>query len=121
MKMVATFTPFSTNTSKSQSRMSLGKNGNFPQTNGKDACASNSDLIAWRNRVNEMTPLKDMPPMNCPNLIDVMSTFMYLVTGAHNHVGSVAAELEDPCFCPWAWRERTTTHVVPRATFSQKL
>ena len=77
--------------------------GQFPSP---DPCAADHQLLTWRNKVNEMTPLKDMPSMTCANLIDVMATFMYLVTGAHNHVGSVAAELEDPCFCPWTWREK---------------
>ena len=51
-----------------------------------------------------------------------MTTFMYLVSGAHNHVGSVAAELEDPCFCPWTWREDEYPACgTPRNFFTQAI
>jgi len=87
-----------------------------------DPCAADGDLQRWRNKVNSMTPLKDMPGVTCENLIDVMATFMYLVSGAHNHVGSVAAELEDPCFCPWAWRETEYPPCgTPRNFFTQAI
>ena len=87
-----------------------------------DPCAQDKNLISWRNKVNTMTPLKDMPRITCDSLIDVMSTFMYLVSGAHNHVGSVAAELEDPCFCPWTWRETEYPPCgTPRNFFTQAI
>ena len=85
-----------------------------------DGCEADSDLRNWHDRVNEITPLEDLPPLNYPNMVDVFSTFMYLVSGGHNHVGSVAAELEDPCHQPWAWREHDYPACgTPRTFFTQ--
>jgi hypothetical protein len=71
-----------------------------------DACAADADVAKWYARVDSITPAStDLPPLTCAILEDVLTTFMYYVSAGHRHVGTIASEVEDPCFAPWAWRE----------------
>lgn len=70
-----------------------------------DTCASDAGVVRWWGRVNSVTPTHDLPQLNCANLEAVLATAMYHSSAGHHHVGKVAAEIEDPCFMPWAWRE----------------
>jgi hypothetical protein len=71
-----------------------------------DACAADADVARWYKRVDSIMPASsDLPPLTCTMLEDVLSTFMYYVSAGHRHVGTIASEVEDPCFAPWAWRE----------------
>lgn len=71
-----------------------------------DACAADADIVKWYRRVDTITPAStDLPPLTCMVLEDVLSTFMYYVSAGHRHVGTIASEVADPCFAPWAWRE----------------
>jgi len=72
---------------------------------GRDACASDFATAYWYARIDEITPNKDLPkPLSCQHLLEVLSTSIYLGSAIHRHVGTIAAEVEDPCFAPWAWR-----------------
>merc|ERR1711959_327717 len=72
-------------------------------------------------RVNRIAPNHDLPALSgCAPLVDVLSTFVYLVSAGHRHVGTIAAELEDPCFAPWSWREGELCG-MPRTSYTQML
>ena len=43
---------------------------------------------------------------------------MFKVSAVHNHVGTIGAETEDPCFQPWAWREGQLCG-TPRTFYTQ--
>jgi len=86
-----------------------------------DACAADPALQRWYARVDSISPASsDMPPLSCSVLEDVLSTFMYYVSAGHRHVGTIASEVEDPCFAPWAWREGELCG-TPRTVFLQGL
>merc|ERR1719487_2751572 len=67
-------------------------------------------------------PLSDLPPLadGCEALETVLATLIYLVSAGHRHVGTIAAEVEDPCFAPWAWREGELCG-TPRTAYMQGL
>ena len=56
--------------------------------------------------------------MTCEALEEVLTIFMYLVSAMHQHVGTIGAEVEDPCFAPWGWREGDLCG-PPRSFFTQ--
>lgn len=86
-----------------------------------DACANDPDLVQWYARVDSITPASsDLPLLSCSSLEDVLSTFMYYVSAGHRHVGTIASEVSDPCFAPWAWREGELCG-TPRTMFMQGL
>lgn len=86
-----------------------------------DACAADPSLQRWYARVDSITPASsDLPPLSCSVLEDVLTTFMYYVSAGHRHVGTIASEVEDPCFAPWAWREGELCG-TPRTSFLQGL
>lgn len=69
-------------------------------------CAADAGVQAWHRRVNRIAPNHDVPSVDsCDALADILATFMYLVSAGHRHVGTIAAELEDPCWAPWSWRD----------------
>jgi len=84
----------------------------------RDTCKTDKQMIKWHAEVNKILPNHDLPPLNCKNLQDILSTFIYLVTGGHNHVGTITAEIEDPCHMPWAWKEGFLCG-TPRTTYTQ--
>jgi len=69
-----------------------------------DACASDFATAAFYDRIAGNAPLGDLPTLSCTNLLNLLSTFFYLSSATHRHVGTIAGEVEDPCFAPWAWR-----------------
>lgn len=81
----------------------LSMNGAGPTDN----CTADPQIVRWWNRVNSIAPAHDLPPLTCDNLAVVVSTSMYYVSAGHNHVGTTAEEIEDPCFMPWAWYDHT--------------
>jgi len=82
------------------------KDGPVDLTQTTDACASDMTTVEWYKRVDLHTPNNDLPkPLTCHGLLNVLATAFYLVSAIHRHVGTIAAEVEDPCFAPWAWRE----------------
>ena len=56
--------------------------------------------------------------MTCEALEEVLTIFMYLVSAVHQPVGTIGAEVEDPCFAPWGWREGDLCG-PPRSFFTQ--
>lgn len=82
------------------------------------ACAADGAVVAWYDRVNTLMPRHDLPSLTCESLEEVISTFIFYVSAMHNHVGTIAAEVEDPCFAPWAWREGELCG-APRTFFAQ--
>lgn len=86
-----------------------------------NACATDPQLVAWHKEVNMIAPSNDLPAdITCEHIEDLLSTFIYLVTGAHTHVGSMVAEVEDPCHMPWSWKEGDLCG-TPRTAFVQLL
>ena len=86
-----------------------------------NGCASDTAVGAWYGRVNTLMPQHDLPTtLTCEVLEEVLSTFMFYVSAMHNHVGTIAAEVEDPCFAPWAWREGELCG-PPRTSFTQAI
>merc|ERR1712139_445291 len=86
-----------------------------------NGCASDTAVGAWYGRVNTLMPQHDLPTtLTCEVLEEVLSTFMFYVSAMHNHVGTIAAEVEDPCFAPWAWREGELCG-PPRTFFTQAI
>ena len=84
-----------------------------------NTCASDAALTRWYQRANSVLPNYDLPgPMTCEALEEVISIFIYLVSAMHQHVGTIGAEVEDPCFAPWAWREGDLCG-PPRSFFTQ--
>jgi len=69
-----------------------------------DACAMDFATVEFYERLASYAPHSDLPPISCANLLNVMATFFYYSSATHRHVGSIAGEVEDPCFAPWAWR-----------------
>lgn len=88
--------------------------------NDPASCASDDELGRWYSRINSMYPQHDLPPLNCDNLVEVLASTMYRVSAVHNHVGSIGAELRDPCFMPWSWREGELCG-MPRTFYTQAL
>jgi len=71
-----------------------------------NTCGSDGSMVDWYIRANSVLPQMDLPmPMTCESVEEVVSMFMYLVSAMHQHVGTIGAEVKDPCFAPWAWRE----------------
>lgn len=86
-----------------------------------DACTRDADLVNWHARVNSISPNKDLPKdITCGSMEDILSTFMYYVSAGHNHVGTIGAEIEDPCFMPWSWREGELCG-TPRTAYTQSV
>lgn len=86
-----------------------------------DACAADAAVARWYARVDSISPaVADMPELSCAVLEDVLATFMYYVSAGHRHVGTIASEVADPCFAPWAWREGELCG-TPRTAFMQGL
>merc|ERR1711907_788811 len=86
-----------------------------------DDCTADADLNKWHSRVNSISPNNDLPPIvTCTNLEHILATFIYYVPAGHNHVGTIGAEIEDPCFMPWAWREGELCG-MPRTGFTQSM
>lgn len=84
-----------------------------------NACGADNEIHGWYMRSNAILPQYDLPmPLTCENLEEVVSMFMYLVSAMHQHVGTIGAEVDDPCFAPWAWREGELCS-PPRAFFTQ--
>jgi hypothetical protein len=70
-----------------------------------DACGRDPHIARWYLALSNRLPSPGLPqPLTCDSLADVLASFVFDVTAGHRHVGSVAAETEDPCFAPWAWR-----------------
>lgn len=70
-----------------------------------DTCGRDPHVARWYLALSSRLPPPGLPqPLTCASLADVVATFAFDVTAGHRHVGSVAAETEDPCFAPWAWR-----------------
>jgi hypothetical protein len=70
-----------------------------------DACGRDVHVSQWYRALSSRLPAPGLPqPLTCGSLADVIATFSFDVSAGHRHVGSVAAETEDPCFAPWAWR-----------------
>ena len=87
-----------------------------------NACGKDEGISAWMTRANSISPRKDLPTgeaLTCEKLEDVLSTFVFTVTGYHAHVGQIAAEVNDPCHSPWAWREGELCG-PPRTTFTMR-
>lgn len=86
------------------------------------SCAADEGIQRWIKRANSIAPNHDLPVdfTTCDELKSVLSTFMYLVSAGHRYVGTIAAELEDPCFAPWAWRDDELCG-TPRTTYTQIL
>lgn len=77
-----------------------------PSGGGTDACARDGAVRAWYSELSAKLPSPGLPePMTCAALVDVLATFAYDVSAGHRHAGTVAGEVEDPCFAPWAWRK----------------
>jgi len=73
---------------------------------GSNACGADVSLGNWYQRVSSIAPHMDLPkPLTCETLEDVLATLMYHVSASHRHTGTIAAETEDPCWAPTAWRE----------------
>jgi len=88
---------------------------------GPDMCAADADIKKWHARVNSISPNNDLPAdVTCASLVDILSTFIYYVSAGHNHVGTIGAEIEDPCFMPWAWREGELCG-TPRTGYTQAI
>jgi len=88
---------------------------------GPDKCTADADIQKWHARVNSISPNRDLPAdVTCANLVDILSTFIYYVSAGHNHVGTIGAEIEDPCFMPWAWREGELCG-TPRTGYTQSI
>jgi len=84
-----------------------------------NTCGSDAGIQRWYARANTVLPNYDLPmPITCENLEEVLSVMMYLVSAMHQHVGTIGAEVEDPCFAPWAWREGDVCG-PPRSFFTQ--
>ena len=75
----------------------------FRANSGENDSPPHLQQIATLCRVTSIAPNHDLPTLSCANLETVLASFMYYVSAGHNHVGTVAAEIEDPCFMPWAW------------------
>jgi len=85
-----------------------------------DTCAADEHVANWYARVNSLMPRRDLPALTCAALEEVVATFVWYVSAMHNHVGTIAAEVEDPCFAPWAWREGELCG-PPRSFFIQAI
>ena len=69
------------------------------------ACALDEHVREWYSALSASLPSPLPTPLTCATLADVLATFWYDVSANHRHAGTVAGEVEDPCFAPWAWRE----------------
>ena len=58
----------------------------------------------WYSALSASLPSPLPTPLTCATLADVLATFWYDVSANHRHAGTVAGDVEDPCFAPWAWR-----------------
>lgn len=96
-----------------------GRDNQYPR-DGPDPCGSDKELKAWRDRVNAIAPISDIPELTCTSLEELLATVVYLVTAGHTHVGALAGEVEDPCFAPWSWREGEQCG-APRTALTQAL
>ena len=78
-----------------------------------------SPLQDWWTRLNELTPAHDLPPLTqCDVLVEVVATILYMLTAGHHHVGAIGAEVEDPCYAPWSFREHAHCG-LPRTSLVQ--
>jgi len=96
-----------------------GRMNEYPG-DGPDRCGADKGLKAWRDRINVIAPMSDIPELTCAALEELLSTVVYLVTAGHTHVGALAGEVEDPCFAPWSWREGEQCG-TPRTALTQAL
>jgi hypothetical protein len=53
-------------------------------------------------------------------LVEVVATILYMLTAGHHHVGAIGAEVEDPCYAPWSFREHAHCG-LPRTSLVQLL
>lgn len=90
----------------------------FPE----NKCHEDAQIQRWMQRANSISPNHDLPTnfKSCDELKPIIASFMYFVSAGHRFVGTIAAELEDPCFAPWAWREDELCG-TPRTTYTQIL
>ena len=84
-------------------------------------CSEDIAVQRWMSKANSIAPNRDLPQVkSCEDLRDVLSTFMYLVSAGHRMVGTIGAELEDPCHAPWGFREGEVCG-TPRTFYTQAL
>jgi len=71
-----------------------------------DACAADPNLQKWWEAVDDIAFVKqDLGELTCNSITTMMINSMTMVSAIHRHVGNVAAEVMDPCFAPWTFRE----------------
>lgn len=69
------------------------------------ACSNDESLQAWYTEFRAMQPHPTSVPAftGCDSLVEILATVLFAVTAQHNHVGTLGAEVEDPCFTPMSW------------------
>jgi len=90
----------------------------YTPSSATDQCAADGGIRRWYARVRSILPHKDLPPLGCANLAEVLATLLYHVTASHRHTGTIAAETSDPCWAPSAWIDGYLCG-LPRTSFTQ--
>lgn len=75
---------------------------------GEDSCSIDNGINLFVRHLKTNTPSahQSLPDKTtCTELIDFITFSIFMVSGGHNHLGSIAEYVSDPRFMPSAWVE----------------